>query len=151
MNTKLVYYTQIISTLDSEESKLENASKKGFDTIEDYEFSIAKQLCFDLTFPLSRYYYEKFEEYLCNMYLTYQNYIKTNDLDYIIGDKTYHLTIYSMSALSDAILCNLSTKLNGYLLNDNIDTESFIRQLASVFESNYNNITTNNNKRRRII
>lgn len=78
----------------SDEEKINLAKKNGYHTVEDYNYSIAKEFASNPSFSLSKEYYIQAQEYLKNVLISFLIYNKTN---YIKEGK--EITVYALNEL----------------------------------------------------
>jgi len=113
-----------------EKMDLENlriAQRNGFETYQDYIYSMSKEYSVNPSMPLNKVYYNNCQKYLINILKTFLIYKKTGK-SYSIDKEgnRYDLTIYSLNQLISAIY-RRDKDIISYLDKRNLSINDFIR------------------------
>ena len=128
--TNIEYFQRYKARKENEEYNLELAKKYGYETYDDYEYAMSKQISRDTSFELNQEYYTRCQEYLYKTLKAYYYYKCTNKKELIIGNKTFKLTVYSINELVEALNAG-NIILLSYLEKQNINVSEFIREIST--------------------
>ena len=108
--------------------------EKGFDSIRDYDYSIAKEISRDPKCSLNRLYYKKAQNYLDVALEASIHYLRTGSGYYLSKTKeSFIVTAYSLNEVVEAI-DNKHPELIEKLAIKNFNPDSFINQIKEKLE-----------------
>ena len=126
-NNIIVFRQSIKSQLDTDLTTF--LKTKGYDTLRDYEFSIAKELSTNPKCSLNRQYYKKVQDYLDIAVDASISYLKTGNGYYLAKDKkSFIVTKYSLNQAMEAVIKGHTKSISKILIN-NYSIDSFIEQI----------------------